>query len=120
MSQIQEKENEIVVKKEKVIREFRDELKVKGIQNIELYDEPFFKILNHIYRYHPKNITCHLKADWLTFLMTFEHEFIYIAWSKKFVILSITIPSDYQKGGMFTLSLNDTLEKLDTICSKRI
>jgi hypothetical protein len=119
MYQIQEEEQRIVVKKEKVIREFRDELKLKGNENRELYDEPFFKILNHIYQYRPINITCHIKSGWLTFLMRFEHKFIYIAWSKEMVILNVTIPNDFEKSGMYTLSLDDTFKKLNTVCKKK-
>src|SRR5258706_6069192 len=114
MNIIQEKEEEIIVKKEKVVREFREELKLKGLELRDLYDESFFKILNHVYPYHPKNMTCHLKPEWLTFLLTFEHKYVSIAWSEQCIILSITIPTDFEKGGFYTLtSLEEVFEITD-------
>lgn len=119
--------NKPKVKKEKVIREFREELKLKGIEkNQPLYDEAFFTILNHVYKYHPRNITCHLsRLNSLTFLVMVDHTYIYIEWSptkERKTLLSITIMDGYfdQGGGIYTVTLEEALEKIDKVCKVKI
>ena len=117
--------DKIKVKKEKVIKEFRDELIAKNVDPLqrEIYDEPFFKILNHIYQYHPKEIKCHIsRLNSLTFLMILDHTYIYIDWAinRKFsTLLSITImDGEFDDSGIYTLSLDDALKNIDKVCKK--
>jgi hypothetical protein len=117
--------NKTKVKKEKVIREFREELKLKGIENREVYDEPFFKILNHVYQYQPKEIKCHVsRLDSLTFLVIVEHTYIFIEWSpiRNFeTLLSITIMNqEFDQGGIYTTTLDEALKEIDKVCKKKI
>lgn len=116
----------VKVKKEKVIREFREEIKLKGLEKeMQIYDEPFFKILNHVYKYHPRNITCNLsRLNSLTFVVIIDHIYIYIEWSSKTVIntlLSITImDEDFDDGGIYTVPLDEALENIDRVCKKKV
>lgn len=117
--------SKVKVKKEKVIREFREELKIKGIENRDIYEEPFFKILNHVYKYHPRNITCNLsRLNSLTFVVIIDHIYIYIEWSSKHVIntlLSITIMDEnFDDSGIYTVTLDEALENIDRVCKKRV
>jgi hypothetical protein len=113
------------VKKEKVIREFREELALKGIEKKKIYDEPFFKILNHVYHYHPREIKCHIsRLNSLTFLVILDHTYIYIEWSSKQIpntLLSITImDGKFDDGGIFNLKLDDALRTINKICKKKV
>jgi hypothetical protein len=113
--------DKLTVKKEKVIREFRDELKVRGIVNREIYELPFFQILNHVYKYHPRNITCHLnRLNNLTFLVMIDHTYIFIEWSpqkERKTLLSITImDGEIEQSGIYTVSLEEALKNIDRVC----
>ncbi len=113
------------VKKEKVIREFREELKLKEILKREIYDESFFKILNHVYKHNPNEIKANInRLNNLTFLIIHEHKYIYIEMlnnNPRTTLLSITIMGDdYEDGGIFNLTLDMALEKIDELWTKTI
>jgi len=112
--------DKVQVKKEKVIREFREELALKGYDKMKVYDEPFFKILNRVYKHKPENIVCHInRLNTLVFVIRFEHKYIYLEWfeNKSFeVLLSITLlDDDFNKGGIYTTSIDEALDKIDDV-----
>lgn len=114
--------NDILVKKEKVIKEFREELNLKGIINREKYDKPFFLVLNELYPLRPRNMTCHInRFDRLTFVIVVEHTYIYIEWTEKITLLSITImDGDFDDGGIYHTTLEDAIEKIKDRWKKKI
>lgn len=106
------------VKKEKVIKEFREELINKNVTNREIFDKPFFEILNHVYKYNPKETKCHLtRLGSMTFLVIVDHTYMYLEWSPKKdvpTLLSITVmDGEFDDGGIYHLSLSEVLEKMD-------
>lgn len=106
------------VKKEKVIKEFREELKLKQVEDREVFDEPFFKILNQVYKHEPENIKPNItRFGTLSFIVKKNHTYIYLEWSPKRIpstLLSITIMSDeFDDGGIYTLTLDEALKKID-------
>jgi hypothetical protein len=114
-----------IVKKEKVIAEFREELNLKGIHNKKIYDDSFFKILNLIYKYHPRDIRCHIKNnDCLSFLVYNNHDYLYIGWlpNTKFdTIISFNkMDGSFDDSDINVLKLNNALEIIDEICKKMV
>lgn len=114
--------SKITVKKEKVIKEFRDQLNLKGIEGRERFDTPFFKILNELYVFHPREMKCDItRFNSLTFIIIVDHTYIYLEWSEKTTLLSITIMDDnFDDGGIFNLSLDEALEKLKNLWKNKI
>lgn len=110
------------VKKEKVIKEFRDELNIKGIEDRERYDIPFFKILNELYVFHPREIKCNItRFNSLTFIIIVDHTYIYIEWSERTTLLCITHMDDrFNDGGIFNLTLDDAIEKIKNQWNKKV
>jgi len=112
--------DKVRVKKEKVIREFRDELELKGYDKKKVYEDPFFKILNRVYKHKPENISCHInRLNTLVFVIRFEHKYIYLEWFKDEafeVLLSITLlDGDFDRGGIYTTTVDEALDKIDDV-----
>ena len=110
--------NDITVKKEKVIKEFRNELKEKVIVDRKKYDIPFFKILNELYVFHPREMKCHIsRFNSLTFSIIIHRTYIYIEWSEKFTLLSIT-DDEFENDGIYNTTLDEALEIVKKIWRK--
>jgi hypothetical protein len=114
---------DIKVKKEKVIREFREELKTKGLEKREVYEELFFEILNRVYTLKPKEMRCHLsRLNSLSFLVILDHTYIFIEWSvgkNPDTLLSITMFDDFENGGIYFTSLDNALNIIEDTCKTK-
>lgn len=112
------------VKREKTLQEFREELKIKGVDR-NLYEASFLKIWNHVYKYRPTDIKANInRLKNLTFLVIRDHKYVYMELldnNPKTVLMSITImDGEFDEGGIFNLTLDDALEKFNELWKKKI
>lgn len=107
------------VKKEKPIRDFKEEVSFKGTHYVEKYDKPFFKILNAVYLTKPLNIVPLIKEKCLVMHVQYPHKWVLIEWyddNKTFLVIS-NLNDGYSKV-VEILPLTDALKLFTQLCTK--
>ena len=114
--------DDLKVKKEKVIKEFREELKLKNVENDirNDFDLVFFKILNHIYKHSFREIKVNItRFKSLSFILIRKKTYIYIEYNpnqKNNILLSITnFNNNEDIGGIYSLNIDTLLKKIDEL-----
>lgn len=107
------------VKKEKPIRDFKEEISFKGNHYVEKYDKPFFQILNAVYLTKPLNIIPLVKENCLVMHIQYLHKRVLIEWyndKKTFLVIS-DLNDGYSKV-VEILPLPDALKLFTELCMK--
>lgn len=69
-----------IVRKDKVIREFKEEIKYRKLQ-YEIFDEAFFEILNKFFKIKLNELRVTISSiDTLVFLGVQDQKYIYLEW----------------------------------------
>jgi hypothetical protein len=112
------------VQKRKIFEDFENELKVKGLENREKYENDFRTILNSVYKHSLEDIRPSItRFNTLSVLLIKEHKFIYLEVDEKRkhdTLLSINIMDDIDKGGLYNLPLKEALKKIDIACRSKV
>lgn len=111
------------VQKKKIVEDFENELRIKGVENKSKYEDVFQKILKSVYKHSLQDIKPTItRFNTLSLLMIKEHKYIYLEVDEKRkynTMLSITIPDEIDKGGIYIIPLDKALKKIDLICRQK-
>lgn len=112
------------VQKRKILEDFENDLKIKGISERENYEENLRTILNRVYKHSFQDIRPSIsRFKTLSVLLIKEHKHIFLEVNEKRkhnTLLSINIFDDIEKGGHYLLPLDEALNKIDEACRTKV